>query len=85
MLSPLCETFSVDIDRIAWSAQPTTAHFCPLATLPIETIPRRRGALEKLDFSRLDSRFRRTRINAGVNKAILSTNAGVLPAPGQPI
>ncbi len=56
MLRPLCDTFSVDIDRIAAAPQPTTLHCCPLATLPMETCPKkRRTVLEKLGFGcRLD-------------------------------
>jgi hypothetical protein len=56
MLRPLCDTFSVDIDRIAATPQPTTLHCCPLATLPMETCPKkRRTVLEKLGFGcRLD-------------------------------
>jgi hypothetical protein len=52
-LSPLCETFSVEMDRRAAAVQPTTLHFCPLFTLPMEIAPRKKNSilLEKLGFA----------------------------------
>jgi hypothetical protein len=54
MLSPLWATFSGEMERIAGALQLTTLHFCPFATLPIDTRPTTLQVLEKLRFGGLE-------------------------------